>query len=85
MVLSEMDINNILPVTMTLFFFFILSLVVAGLTVGEGWAGAVSMFVCGVSGSLLFFLAMPVFLVSRRHKRGIYPLRPDDAILDRLS
>lgn len=69
MSLSDMDITNILPVSMTLFFFFILSLVVAGLTVGQGWAGMFSMLVCGVSGSLLLFLTMPVFLVSRRLRR----------------
>ncbi|MEW5288115.1 hypothetical protein ABW286_02735 [Erwinia papayae] len=69
MALSDMDITNILPVSLTLFFFFILSLVVAGLTVGAGVAGMASMLVCGVSGSLLLFLAMPVFLVSRRHQR----------------
>ncbi|WP_199737367.1 hypothetical protein [Erwinia psidii] len=81
MALSDMDINNILPVTMTLFFFFILSLVVAGLTVGEGWAGRVSMMVCGVSGSLLLFLAMPVFLVSRRHRRDVHAEAADRPVL----
>lgn len=63
MALSEMDIVNLWPVTMTLMFFFLLSLVAAGVTAGGGWLGLVSLVICGMSGSLLLLLAAPVFLV----------------------
>lgn len=63
MALSDMDIVNIWPVTMTLMFFFLLSLVAAGVTAGSGWLGLVSLVICGMSGSLLLLLAAPVFLV----------------------
>ncbi|WP_230320673.1 hypothetical protein [Erwinia sorbitola] len=63
MALSDMDIANIWPVTMTLMFFFLLSLVAAGVTAGGGWLGLVSLVICGMSGSLLLLLAAPVFLV----------------------
>lgn len=70
MALSDMDITNIWPVSLTLSFFFILSLVVAGLTAGEGVTGCISLLVCGMAGSLLLFLATPVFLVSKRLRRN---------------
>lgn len=66
MALSDMDIVNIWPVSMTLMFFFLLSLVAAGVTAGSGGLGLVSLVICGMSGSLLLFLAAPVFLVSQR-------------------
>lgn len=69
MALSDMDITNILPVSMTVTFFFILSLVIAGMTAGEGLAGCVSLLVCGMAGSLLLFLVTPVFLVSKRLRK----------------
>lgn len=75
MALSEMDIANLWPVTMTLMFFFLLSLVAAGVTAGEGWLGLAGLVICGMSGSLLLLLAAPVFLVrqglrSRRKKES---------------
>lgn len=73
MALSEMDIVNIWPVSMTLTFFFLLSLVAAGVTAGAGGLGVLSLVICGMSGSLLLFIAAPVFLVRqnglRRRKR----------------
>lgn len=66
MSLSDMDIHNIWPVSMTVLFFFILSLVAAGVTAGSGWLGTVGLLVCGMSGSLLLFLATPLFLASQR-------------------
>lgn len=63
MALSDMDIVNLWPVTMTLMFFFLLSLVAAGVTAGAGVLGLVSLVICGMSGSLLLLLAAPVFLV----------------------
>ncbi|MGE9550892.1 hypothetical protein ACQPT2_06665 [Erwinia amylovora] len=80
MALSEMDITNIWPVSLTLSFFFILSLVVAGVTAGEGWAGCISLLVCGMAGSLLLFLATPVLLVSKRHHREWQPEVPEDLL-----
>jgi hypothetical protein len=76
MALSDMDITNIWPVSLTLSFFFILSLVIAGVTAGEGWAGCISLLVCGMAGSLLLFLASPVFLVSKRLRRDFQPEAP---------
>lgn len=78
MALSDMDITNIWPVSLTLSFFFILSLVIAGLTAGEGWAGCISLLVCGMAGSLLLFLASPVFLVSKRLRRDFKPEVPEE-------
>lgn len=80
MALSDMDITNIWPISITLSFFFILSLVVAGVTAGEGWSGNLSLLICGMAGSLLLFLAAPVFLVSRRlHRDYAANELPDDA------
>ncbi|WP_342755058.1 hypothetical protein AAGQ96_05850 [Pantoea sp. MBD-2R] len=73
MALSDMDITNIWPVNMTLSFFFLVALVAAGLTAGEGWMGGLSMLLCGMAGSLLLFIATPVFLVSKRHHRAYQP------------
>lgn len=73
MALSDMDITNIWPISLTLSFCFILSLVAAGLTAGEGWTGCVSLVICGMSGSLLAFMALPVFLVSKRLRRDFEP------------
>lgn len=73
MALSDMDITNIWPVNMTLSFFFLVALVAAGLTAGEGWTGGLSMLLCGMAGSLLLFIATPVFLVSKRHHRAYKP------------
>ncbi|WP_428945532.1 hypothetical protein ACQK5W_05615 [Pantoea sp. FN060301] len=70
MALSDMDITNIWPISITLSFFFILSMVVAGVTAGEGLSGSISLLVCGMAGSLLLFLATPVFLVSKRLHRN---------------
>lgn len=72
MALSDMDIVNLWPVTMTLMFFFLLSLVAAGVTAGGGWLGLVGLVICGMSGSLLLLLAAPVFLVrqSLRNRRN---------------
>lgn len=78
MALSDMDITNIWPVSLTLSFFFILSLVIAGVTAGEGWAGCISLLVCGMAGSLLLFLASPVFLVSKRLRRDFQPEAPGE-------
>lgn len=82
MALSDMDITNIWPVSLTLSFFFILSLVIAGLTAGEGWAGSLSLLICGMAGSLLLFIATPVFLVSKRLRRNAQPEEPDEDLLD---
>lgn len=79
MSLSDMDIVNIWPVSMTLMFFFLLSLVVAGLTAGQGWLGLTGLVICGMSGSLLLFVAAPVFLV-RKNARSDRQ-RPQDEIL----
>ncbi|WP_197473320.1 MULTISPECIES: hypothetical protein [unclassified Erwinia] len=79
MALSDMDITNIWPVSLTLSFCFILSLVVAGVTAGKGWTGSISLLVCGMAGSLLLFMATPVFLVSKRMRRrydAIAPVAP---------
>jgi len=76
MALSDMDITNIWPVSLTLSFFFILSLVIAGLTSGAGWPGGISLLVCGMAGSLLLFIATPIFLVSKRHHRAWQPEEP---------
>lgn len=79
MALSDMDITNIWPVSLTLSFFFILALVVAGLTSGAGWPGGISLLVCGMAGSLLLFIATPIFLVSKRHHRAWQPEKPQAA------
>ena len=73
MALSDMDITNIWPVSMTVTFFFILSLVVAGITAGAGLAGCISLLVCGMAGSLLLFLVTPVFLVNKRLAKDPMP------------
>lgn len=73
MALTDMDITNIWPVNITLSFFFLLALVAAGLTTGEGWTGGLSLLLCGMTGSLLLFIATPVFLVSKRHHRTYQP------------
>lgn len=66
MALSDMDIANLWPISMTLMFFFLVSLVAAGVSAGQGWLGAVSMLICGMSGSVLLFLAAPIFQASQR-------------------
>ncbi len=73
MALSNMDITNIWPVNITLSFFFLVALVAAGLTAGEGWLGGLSLLLCGMAGSLLLFIVTPVFLVSKRHHRAYQP------------
>ncbi|WP_051937035.1 hypothetical protein [Erwinia sp. 9145] len=71
MALSDMDISNIWPIGLTLTFFFLLSMVIAGLTAGTGWAGHISLLTCGMTGSLLLFMALPVFLANRQLRRSV--------------
>lgn len=65
MAIGDMDIVNLGAVSITLMFFFLLSLVAAGITVGEGWIGLISLLICAVSGSLLLMLVAPIFRVAK--------------------
>lgn len=83
MALSDMDIVNIWPVSVTVMFFFLLSLVGAGVTAGSGGLGLVSLVICGMSGCLLLFLAAPIFLVSQRLRS--HPLKKDEKSAETLT
>lgn len=69
MALAEMQIANIWPLTLSTLFCFMLSLIVAGFTLGAGILGKLSLFTGGGSASVLLFLLAPVLMVSRRMRK----------------
>ncbi|PIJ48810.1 hypothetical protein BL250_02375 [Erwinia sp. OLTSP20] len=79
MALTDMPVANIWPISLTTLFIFMLSLLLVGMTMGNGMAGKVSLITAGASASILLFLMTPILVVSRRMRReAVTPYPSED-------
>ncbi|WP_096777748.1 hypothetical protein [Izhakiella australiensis] len=69
MALTDMQVANIWPISLTTLFIFMVSLLMAGMTLGNGLPGKISLVAAGASASILLFLMTPILMVSKRLRR----------------
>nr|CBX79945.1 hypothetical protein predicted by Glimmer/Critica [Erwinia amylovora ATCC BAA-2158] len=81
MAIGYMGIVNIWPVSITLTGIFLLSLIMTGMTAGEGWPGLLSLLVCAMSASMLLFLVAPVFQV-RQNSGNMSTMRVQESLTE---
>ncbi|AUX72051.1 hypothetical protein [Erwinia pyrifoliae] len=81
MAIGDMGIVNIWPVSITLTGLFLLSLIITGVTAGEGWPGLLSLLGCAVSASMLLFMVAPVFQV-RQNSGDLSTMRAQESLTE---